>query len=308
MVTQQVDSPWLLFMFGLPAKRASQRVDVWRRLKRAGALPLRSSGYILPNTEANEERLQWLARQVRKHKGQATVVHAQAFDGRPSSELARKFSDARSKEYEVLMKELLQGGKKPALSRSRLARLRRRFQEIVDRDFFSCPLRTRIDGILAKIDQGDQPPEPRSGHKRKEYSGRTWVTRHRPGIDRVASAWLVRRFLDPGAIFAFADDPKEQPAAIPFDMFSEQGFGHRGEDCTFETLMKDFAVGDGRVKAISEAVHDADLGDEKFGRTEAAGLDRVLRGWARQGISDDELLRRGMEMIEGLYQSLDETA
>jgi hypothetical protein len=295
-------------MFSLPAKRASQRVDVWRRLRRAGALVFGSSGYVLPNSETNEEKFQWLVRQVRKHKGQATVVHAQAFDGRPSSELTRKFIDARSEEYAALLKELLRGGKKAAPSRSQLARLRRRFQDIVDRDYFACPLRTRIEGIFAKLDQRDQPPEPRSLKKRKDYMGRTWVTRHRPGIDRVASAWLVRRFLDARAAFTFADDPKEQPSAISFDMFSEQGFGHRGEDCTFETLMKDFALGHGRVKAISEAVHDADLGDEKFGRTEALGLDRVLRGWAQQGISDDELLRRGIDLIEGLYQSLDDSA
>jgi hypothetical protein len=295
-------------MFSLSAKRASQRVDVWRRLRRAGALALGSSAYVLPNREANEEQLQWLASQVRKQKGKATVVHAQAFDGRPASELARRFIDARSKEYEVVLKELLRRGKKAELSRSELTRLRRQFQQIVDRDFFACPLRTRIEGIMAKLDRSDQPPQRRSGKRLKEYSGRTWVTRHRPGIDRVASAWLIRRFLDPGASFAFADDPKEQSTAIPFDMFSEQGFGHRGEDCTFETLMKDFALGHGALKAISEAVHDADLGDEKFGRVEAVGLDRVLRGWAQQGTPDDELLRRGMELIEGLYQSLDESA
>jgi len=87
-------------------------------------------------------------------------------------------------------------------------------------------------------------------------------------------------------------------------MFSDEGFGHRGEDCTFETLYKQFAMRDGRVKRIAQIIHDADLGDEKFGRVEGQGLDKVLNGWAKQDLPDDELLQRGIELIEGLYESL----
>lgn len=146
---------------------------------------------------------------------------------------------------------------------------------------------------------------PASGRKqRKEYLDRAWITRPRPGIDRVSSAWLIRRFIDANAQFVFANNPKQHPDAIPFDMFEGGGFGHRGDDCTFETLRKEFAIRDPKVQAIAEIIHDADLSDEKFGRTEGLGLDRVLIGWAQQGISDDELLRRGMEMIEGLYRSI----
>jgi hypothetical protein len=139
---------------------------------------------------------------------------------------------------------------------------------------------------------------------KKEYLDRIWVTRPRPGIDRVSSAWLIRRFIDPNARFTFASEPAHAPEAIPFDMFQGDGFGHRGEDCTFETLRKEFAIQDAKVSVIAEIIHDADLADEKFGRVEGAGLDGVLIGWAQQGISDDELLRRGMEMIEGLYRSI----
>jgi hypothetical protein len=297
-------SPWLLFMFSLSAKHASQRVDVWRKLRRFGAVALRSSGYILPNSPANEERLQWLAREVRKHKGQATIVQAHAFDGLPSSDLTRRFVDERSKEYEVLHRELDRAGKKAAPSRAQLARMRKRFQEIVDRDYFGGSARSKVEALLARADEGQDMTEPRVVRRRKEFRGRTWVTRPRPGIDRAASAWLIRRFIDPDAAFVFADDPKHQRQAVPFDMFSEHGFGHRGEDCTFETLVKDFALADPRLKAIAQAVHDADLGDDKYGRAEALGLDRALSGWAQQGLSDDELLRRGMELFEGLYQAL----
>jgi hypothetical protein len=130
------------------------------------------------------------------------------------------------------------------------------------------------------------------------------MTRPRPGIDRVSSAWLIRRFIDPKARFIFGTEPSAQPEAIPFDMFCPQGFGHRGEDCTFETLQKAFSIRDGRVKRIAQIIHDADLGDEKFGRVEGQGLDKVLNGWAKQDLPDDELLQRGMDLIEGLYESL----
>ena len=146
---------------------------------------------------------------------------------------------------------------------------------------------------------------PTAGEKRrKEFLNRIWVTRPRPGIDRVSSAWIIRKFIDRNARFAFADDPHKIPNAVPFDMFQAGGFGHRGEDCTFETLRKEFAIRDPKVAVIAQIIHDADLEDEKYGRSEGIGLDRVLIGWAHEGTADEELLRRGMEMIEGLYQSV----
>ena len=170
-------------------------------------------------------------------------------------------------------------------------------------DFFENQFHARVEKALARLE------EPSSGKRTRvrgaDYANRTWVTRFRPGIDRVSSAWLIRRFIDPKARFAFGSVPSDHPDAIPFDMFSDEGFGHRGEDCTFETLQKEFAIREGRVKRIAEMIHDADLGDEKFGRIEAVGLDKVLQGWAAQDVSDDALLKSGMELIEGLYDSLE---
>jgi len=122
-------------------------------------------------------------------------------------------------------------------------------------------------------------------------------------VDRCSSAWLIRRFIDSNARFAFAPEEQVPKHSVPFDMFHERGFGHRGDDCTFETLQKDFKIRDRRVKAIAEIIHDADLADEKFGRKEGYGIDEVLKGWARQGIPDGELLDRGMQLTEGLYHS-----
>jgi hypothetical protein len=299
-------APWLMLMFTLSAKQASQRVEVWRKLKKYGALPLRTSGYLLPNTPENQERLEWLAAAIRKHRGEASVAQIHAMDDLPCEKLQNMFIAARSRDYDALIFELKKVARKRKHEPGEIARFRRRLQEVAAIDFFSSPLRGRAEALLESADSiAESKAIPASkGKAKKQYLDRVWVTRPRPGIDRVSSAWLIRRFIDPNAQFAFAHDPRQQPNAIPYDMFQAGGFGHHGDDCTFETLRKEFAIRDPKVEAIAEIIHDADLSDEKFGRTEALGLDRVLIGWAQQGISDDELLRRGMELIEGLYRSI----
>jgi hypothetical protein len=292
-------------VFSLPASRASQRVEVWRKLQRYGALALRSSGYVLPNSAANQEHLEWLATAIRNYKGQASVAQVHAFDDLSPEELRQLFRSARSRDYEVLWRELrklaaVSTARRPA---GRISRLRRRFQEIAAIDFFESPLRSRVETLLARLEAPADKPVAH-GAKPGQFANRKWLTRLRPGIDRVSSAWLIRRFIDRHARFLFANDPAAHPDAVPFDMFSTKGFGHRGDDCTFETLRKEFSIRDPRVKRIAQIIHDADLRDEKFGRIEGAGLDQVLNGWAQQGVSDQELLQRGMELVEGLYHSM----
>ena len=300
-------TPWLLLVFSLPSTRASQRVEVWRKLQRYGALALRSSGYVLPNTPPNQEKLEWLATAIRNYKGQASLVQVQAFDDLPAEQMKQLFVDARSRDYEGLARELRKVLTLRAAQRSngRVSRLRRRFQEIRAIEFFESPHGQRVEALLARVDEPDIPTKVRNGAaKNREYRNRVWITRPRPGIDRVSCAWLIRRFIDPKARFAFGNDPADHPDAVPFDMFSPLGFGHRRDDCTFETLCKHFAIRDAKVKRISQMIHDADLGDEKFGRDEGSGLDQVLTGWERQSLADDELLSRGMELIEGLYHGI----
>lgn len=304
----EVRCPWLLLMFSLPASRASQRVAIWRQLQRHGAVPLRNSGYVLPNTPSNQERFEWLAVAIRNAKGKASVVQVQAIDDLPPKQLAQLFIEARSRDYETVMRELQQMSSHGVRRRdSRLAQLRKRFQEIAAVDFFDSPLRSRVETLLAKAEtpQGEDSTRSREGRAKANFKKRVWMTRPRPGIDRVSSAWLIRRFIDTKARFIFAPNAEDDKAAIPFDMFNApHGFGHHGEDCTFETLCKEFRIRDSKVARIAQIIHDADLGDEKFGRNEGSGLDEVLKGWASQGVSDQELLRRGMDLIEGLYHSV----
>ena len=298
---------WLLLTFTLPTKRASQRVEVWRKLQRYGTVPLGNSGYLLPSNPANEERFQWLATSIRKYGGDASIVHVRSIDNISTPQLIARFAEARAREYQELIRELQKFSSLPVQKRvvGRLSRLRGRFQEIVEVDFFDSPLQKRVGELLAQADEArvtTRLPET-APIKRQDYKSRVWVTRPRPGVDRSASAWLIRRFIDPKARFAFAPEERVPPAAVPFDMF-QGGFGHRGDNCTFETLQNDFRIRDRKVKLISEVIHDADLADDKFGRKEGYGIDEVLKGWARQGIPDQELLDRGMQLIEGLYHSL----
>lgn len=296
---------WLLLTFSLPTKRASQRVAVWRKLQRYGAVPLGNSGYLLPNSATNQERFEWLATAIRRHAGEASVVKVQSIDNLSTPQLIGRFAEARAREYQELIRELQKqaGGPRHKRAASRVSRLRARFRDIVEIDFFNSPLQKRVEELLARADNSPAPDGTAAPIQPRTYLRRLWVTRPRPGIDRSASAWLIRRYIDKKARFTFAPEERVPAESVPFDMF-RGGFGHRGEDCTFETLQKAFRIRDKKADVIGQMIHDADLLDEKFGRKEGFGVDGVLSGWAKQGLPDGELLERGMQLIEALYCSL----
>jgi len=289
----------------LPAKRASQRVEVWRNLRRYGSVPLGNSGYLLPNSPTNQERFEWLAAAVRKYAGEASVVKVQSIDNLSTPQLIGRFAEARAREYQELIGELQKRSSAVLRKHSpkQVSRLRTRFREIAEIDFFRSPLQERVKGMFARVDGSPASNGEAGKVNPREYLSRLWVTRKRPGIDRSASAWLIRNFVDKKARFTFASETQIPREAVPFDMF-HGGFGHRGEDCTFETLEKVFRIRDKRVGVIGQIIHDADLLDEKFGRKEGFGVDAVLNGWAKQGVSDKKLLERGIELVEGLYHSV----
>ncbi len=305
-VREKRSAGWLLLTFTLPTKRASQRVEIWRKLQRYGTVPLGNSGYLLPSNASNEERFQWLASSIRKYGGEASVVRVESIDNLSTTQLKGRFSEARVREYQELIQELQTLSREPAEQRSiaRVGRLRNRFQEIVDVDFFESPLQERVSELLERASSSRTAKTGVTAKiNPKDYKKRIWVTRPRPGVDRCASAWLIRRFIDPKARFAFAPEDQVPPQGVPFDMFHERGFGHRGTDCTFETLEKEFRIRDPRVEVIGQMIHDADLLDDRFGRKEGYGVDEILKGWARQRFPDEKLLERGMELMEGLYHS-----
>lgn len=305
-VTSTVDiPPWLLLVFTLPASKASERVQIWRKLQKIGSIPFRNAGYLLPNTVDHLERFEWLATAIRDSKGDASILQILSVDDMPVGKIKEQFREARATEYAALLEEI--GNLKPsgAGKTSQSARWRKRFEEIILIDFFQSPLRAGVEEALAKVERGHGKAKEPSPNKvsKGEYQNRTWLTRPRPGIDRVSSAWLISRFIDPKAKFVFGDKPTAHPKAVPFDMFQGVGFGHQGDLCTFETLCHSFNLTDKRVLLIGQAIHDADLEVDKFGRTEGHTMNRILQGWAKKNISDEELLRRGIDLIDGLYSA-----
>lgn len=214
-VVGQQSVPWLLLMFSLPAKQASERVDIWRKLKRYGALSLRTSGYLLPNNAENLEHFQWLATSVRNHNGEASVAQVQSLDDRSHDDLQKLFIDACSRDYETLAQHLRNALKQKRRTPADLLRFRRRLQEIIAIDFFNSPVRSRVESLLAAAAVADNSSrttaDPPTKLLKKEYHNRIWVTRPRPGIDRVSSAWLIVHFIDAKARFMFAADSRQSP-------------------------------------------------------------------------------------------------
>jgi len=307
--TKAGQDPWLLLLYSLPARRTSARVSLWRQLKKSGALPFKTSASLLPDTSDHYERFQWLAQQVRDSGGEATLLRVTDVEGLARADIVRQFHEIRANDYAALTTELTKlvaGNKRrtTAAFPAELEKHRRQFEEIRKIDFFDCPRAQDAQMLLQRAAAlGGAKGSAAARLSVKKFLGRTWLTRPRPQIDRVGSAWLIRKFIDPKATFVFGTDPKRHPTAIPYDMF-EVEFSHHGEDCTFETLVKRFGILDKAVLRMAEMVHDSDLADGKFQTTECVGLERLLQGWAKAGLSDEQLLARGDDCFEALYRSL----
>jgi hypothetical protein len=298
---------WLLLLFSLPTNRNTERVAVWRRLKKMGAVQIKTSTYLLPDEPAQYEQFQWLAQQIRDYDGDSTLVRAHEIEGLTKERVIVMFNDARAKDYGELRKALqsfIARRKKMDAEEtvSELERLTRRFREVRAVDFFDSP-RGHDVAMLLRRAEGPQRSRQLETLDVKLYQGKTWLTRPRPEIDRVGSAWLIARFIDRKPKFVFASTADAIPGAIPFDMLDAE-FSHHGNYCTFETLTRRFAISDKSLVKIGEMIHDADLDDARFQRVEAIGIDRVLKGWAKEGLSDQEILRRGFECFDALYAFL----
>ncbi len=280
---------------------------MWRRLKKMGAVQIKTSTYLLPDEPAQYEQFQWLAQQIRDYGGDSTLVRAQEIEGLTKEKVIAMFNDARGKDYGELRKSLQAfiGRRKKTEAETgaaELERLTRQFREIREVDFFDSP-RGHDVAMLLRRAEGRSRTRQFAVLDAKQYQGKIWLTRPRPEIDRVGSAWLISKFIDRKPKFVFAPTADAVPDAIPFDMLDAE-FSHHGNYCTFETLIKRFAISDKSVAKIGEMIHDADLDDARFQRVEAVGIDRVLKGWAKQGLPDKEILRRGFECFDALYAFL----
>ena len=306
---------WVAFSYSLSAKSGSSvRVTLWRQLRRLGAISPAGNLYLLPASDEAAEAFQWMTEEVRQAGGDALALRVSRFEGLSDAQVTELFNAARAVEYAELDEQAaaLEQTIRPDLEAKdqdkiaeALARLRRRHTEIARVDYFGCPagqaLAARLARIEAALRAGEEAPRAVAPVAREQYQARCWVTRPRPYVDRLACAWLIRRFIDPAAVIRYSD----QVAAgdVAFDMEGAE-FGHRGNLCTFETMLLAFGLEDPALRALAEIVHEIDLRDGRYMRPETAGLDAILTGWQRAGLSDAQVEANSIAVLEALFNGL----
>ncbi len=306
---------WLLLTHRLPAEPAYLRVKVSRRLERIGSVALKNSVYVLPPGEDTLEDFQWLSREIALGGGETSLCRAVFLDGETDDRLVQAFRAARGAEYEAIVtaaealhRELEDDvdGATQAQGRSRLSRLRTQLAAVRAIDFFEAEEGEAGERAVRAVEmalddrasrpQAAPPPDTRP-------SGSTWVTRRGVKVDRIASAWLIARFIDPSPRFEFVPAQGYVPGEgeLRFDMFDGE-FTHVGDACTFETLIAHFELDDPALVAIGEIIHDIDVKDERFGRPEVPGVASLVRGITSRWDDDMERIRRGGDILDGLYE------
>jgi hypothetical protein len=315
------DGRWLLLIHQLPTKPAYLRVRTGRRLAALGAVALKNTVYALPRSDSAQEDLTWVAREIAEAGGEAIVVGASLIEGPGDADVEALFQDARSAEYERIAERavkleatLRRRSTPPPRAAAELRRLEAQLASAVAIDFFESPGREvvegRLEAIAARIraaSQGEPAAVAARSHRidLSDVAGRTWVTRRGVHVDRIACAWLIRRFIDGEARFSFVAPRghRPRPGEIRFDMYDAE-FTHEGDRCTFEVLLDAAGRKDAALRAVAEVVHDIDVKDGKFARPETAGIALLLEGVARADRDDEVRLARGGQIFEDLYRAL----
>jgi hypothetical protein len=301
-------------------------VRTWRRLQQLGALPIKQAVYVLPDTPSAREDFEWLKTEVKAAGGDASVFSADNVDSWSDDALVEEFRRSRQEAYASLARDVekvlkrTSGARRPSGTRApAIRRLSEVFGErltaIGGVDFFGSAGRDRVMTLLTQLEERASETrlpavssKPASPADANTYHGRLWVTRPRAGVDRMASAWLIRRFIDPQARFGFAADRDAVPEdALPFDMFGVD-FSHQGEGCTFETLCAIFAIQEPALSHVAAVVHDLDLKDGRFGAQECATVGTLIEGLQLAHADDEALLAQGMALFEALYRAFEQSA
>ncbi len=315
----------------LPPQPTNLRVRIWRKLQKLGAVAVKNSVYVLPSNEKTHEDFQWLKQEIESAGGEATVFRAGAVEGATDKEIIALFRKARDEEYAQVaadldaltgaLREQKRGGRlsvgRIGNYEAELDKLHRDLERIIGTDFFASAGRAAAQVAyerchkLLRIEQSRGEPKARAKQAKSgainlaEYQGRRWMTRRNLFIDRLAAIWLIKRFIDPKARFVFVAEGETVRGTIGFDLYGGE-FTHRGEDCTFETMIKEFGLaGDAGLRSLAEIVHDLDLKDQKFNRSEAAGLGAVIRGLAEMLKDDRKLAQHCRPVFDGLYELLE---
>jgi hypothetical protein len=307
---------WYLLIHQLPPRPLYLRAKVRRRLARVGSVAIKNSVYVLPARDECLEDLQWIAQEAIAGGGDACVCRAEFVGGLSADALTERFRADVSAKYEPLrvaltrlLEQTRKAGGSSARTGARLVQVRKRVHEIGRTDFFGSSAGREVQTLMAAIEQARRRRTgARSGKAgaapRGELVGRVWVTRLDPHVDRLATAWLVCRFVDPAARFRFVD-PTGGPirsGELSFDMVGAT-FGHEADRCSFETAVARLGLADPALKPIAEIVHDIDLKDGKFGRPDAHGIDQVIQGLVRAHSDSAARLTAGLPFFDALYAS-----
>jgi len=321
------DEPgWLLFFYSVPSQPVNTRMKIWRKLQKAGALLFKGSVYILPDSEDNYELLSWLVSEVTSLKGEAAFLKIDKVETVDNLQIISLFNENREIDYQRILKGIEEierkisstgiGGASQStkIINDQIRKAQRDFEEIKKIDFFASKkgleLQARLDKLTTMVKglsatEGKAQLVSISPARIEDHQDKTWVTRKKPFVDRFASAWLIKKFIDKNASFAFIDEKGLDSVGeddIPFDIRKGR-FTHAGDLCTFEVLMKSFNLKDKTLRKISEIVHELDLKDDKFRIPEAKGIEDILSGIRKTAKDDYECLEKGMAIFEMLYVS-----
>ncbi|MBI5746272.1 MAG: chromate resistance protein [Nitrospirae bacterium] len=311
---------WLLLIHQIPPKPSYFRVKIWRRLQRLGAVAIKNSVYVLPKSNQANEDFQWVLREIVSGGGDASLCEARLIEGLSDEDVESLFHAARDADYnqivegtiritEALLPGLQDNDDRRPQIEADLSRLSQRLEEVVAIDFFGTAGRElaerAVAGLEARVRSSvhGSPNSTKSSIRIEGLRGRIWVTRKGIYVDRIASAWLIRRFVDPDASFKFVVGDRYRPAKgeLRFDMF-EAEFTHEGNHCTFEVLIECMKLDDPALFHIAEIVHDIDIKDAKFNREEATGIDRIIAGIVLAYKEDEVRLLRGSAIFDDLYE------
>jgi hypothetical protein len=332
-MTPKNKQDWILLVHQLPPKPTNLRVRIWRKLQKLGAVAMKNSIYVLPFHEKTFEDFQWLKQEIESAGGEATIFRADAVEGATDSEIIALFQKQRSEEFAQLAAEL--DGLKGAIREQKtgghlsprrisnyeieIEKLHKELERILSIDFFDTPNRstaiTAYERCRSLLQSSQKRPVATAVMAKtkglainlSEYQGQRWVTRRNLFIDRLAAIWLIKRFIDQRPRFYFVSEGEIIEGAISFDMYDAE-FTHRGEDCTFETMIKEFGlVSDSGLREFAEVVHDIDLKDNKFNRSEAVGLKAIISGLADLLKDDRKLIQQTLPLFDGLYKLFSQT-
>jgi hypothetical protein len=309
------DTTWLLLIHQVPNSPAYLRVKMWRRLQKIGAVAIKNAVYVLPCSEQSSEDFHWVAREIIEGGGDASVCEARFIEGTTAAEVTALFRTARDADYAELTSEIKEVAQELRAAESggeawspgmvtRISRLRQRMTEIQAIDFFPTERTTRAELSIVELEAKiRKTPIRRAQQQPGTYSARIWVTRTGVHVDRIASAWLIRRFVDKDARFKFvpAKGYRPEPGELRFDMFDAE-FTHEGDLCTFEVMMERMSISDRALRRIGEIVHDIDLKESKFARSETAGIALLVNAICSKYKEDSDRIERASILLDDLYE------